>query len=76
MCLAIPGKLLDKEDAKLLQSTGRVDFGGLVKRVNLALTPEAEIGDFLLIHAGVAIAVMSPELAQQTLSDLESLNEQ
>jgi hydrogenase expression/formation protein HypC len=76
MCLAIPGKLLSRAGANPLQRTGRVDLGGVVHNVNLALTPEAEIGDFLLIHAGVAIGVMSTELAQQTLQELESLSEE
>ncbi len=54
MCLAIPGRVLSMTDGDPLLRTGRVDFGGIVKEINLACTPEAGIGDYVLVHVGFA----------------------
>lgn len=59
MCLAIPGKLLDRR----ANGTGRVDFGGLVRAASLDLVPDAVPGDVLLVHAGYAIQKV--DLAQE-----------
>ncbi len=59
MCLAIPGKLITitvQLDETFRQ--GRVSFGGIVKEVNLFLVPEANVGDYVLVHVGVAISVI------------------
>jgi len=81
MCLAVPGKLLDVRgpaDDPLLRS-GRVSFGGVVKEVSLACTPEAKAGDYVLVHVGVAISVVDPGEARQIfrylreMGDLEGL---
>src|SRR5690606_8173973 len=50
MCLAVPGKLISTNDAPALQRMGRVSFGGIVKEVSLAYVPEAEIGDYVIVH--------------------------
>ena len=65
MCLAIPGRLLSRSDEEPLFRTGRVDFGGVVKAVSLACVPEAEVGDTVLVHAGLAIARLDPEAARK-----------
>jgi len=72
MCLAIPGKILSIQGADLMRS-GKVSFSGVVKEINLAYLPEAEIGDYAIIHAGVAIAIVDPEEAKQTLLDLKTM---
>lgn len=72
MCLAIPGKILSIQGEDLMRS-GKVSFSGVVKEVNLAFLPESKIGDYAIIHAGVAIAVVDPEEAEQTLQDLQKL---
>jgi hydrogenase expression/formation protein HypC len=70
MCLAIPGQVLDLEGDDPLTRTGRVSFAGIVKRVNLAYTPEARIGDYVLVHAGFALTVLDEAEALKTLSYL------
>ncbi len=56
MCLAIPGLVEDVDgSAGAMARTGRVNFGGIVKRVNLSLVPEAGAGDYVLVHVGVAL---------------------
>lgn len=68
MCLAIPGKLLEvTEGEDLMFRTGRVSFAGIVKNVQLACTPEAEAGDYVLVHVGFAIAVVDETEARRTL---------
>ena len=62
MCLAIPGEVMSVDDTADLRA-GRVSFGGLLRDVCLACVPEAGVGDFVLVHAGFAIAVVSAEHA-------------
>jgi len=62
MCLSIPGKIKEVyEDGSL--TMGRVDFGGVLKEVCLAYVPEAQVGQFVLIHVGFAISVLNDEEA-------------
>lgn len=68
MCLAIPGKVLDvSESDDPLSRSGRVSFAGVVKNVQLACTPEARPGDYVLVHVGFAIAVVDEAEARRTL---------
>jgi hydrogenase expression/formation protein HypC len=70
MCLAIPGQVLSIEGHDPLMRQGRVTFAGIVKQVNLAYTPEAAVGDYVLVHAGVAIAIVDEDEAVRTLQML------
>ncbi|VVE58879.1 HypC/HybG/HupF family hydrogenase formation chaperone [Pandoraea sputorum] len=70
MCLAIPGELLSVDDDDPLTRQGRVAFGGVVMPVNLAYVPKARPGDYVLVHAGFAIAVIDERQAEQTLAYL------
>lgn len=74
MCLAIPGQLLDMGGEDPLTRQGRVAFGGLIKRVNLAFVPEARVGDYVLVHAGIAIAVIDTVAAERTLAYLAEVD--
>jgi len=65
MCLAVPGKLVEVIDrGDPLTRTGRVSFGGIVKEVNLAYVPEAQVGDFLTVHVGFALSIVDEEDAR------------
>ncbi len=75
MCLAVPGELLSAEGEEALTRQGRVSFAGLVKVVNLACTPEARVGDYVLVHAGFAISVVDADEARRTLEYLAELGE-
>lgn len=74
MCLAVPGEIVSvREDEEL--RTGRVDFAGVVKEVCLACVPEARVGDFVIVHAGIAIARVDPSEAARTLAWLDRIEE-
>lgn len=70
MCLAIPGQVVSIEGRDPLMRQGRVTFAGIIKLVNLAYTPEAAVGDYVLVHAGVAIAIVDEDEALRTLQIL------
>ncbi|MBD3222075.1 HypC/HybG/HupF family hydrogenase formation chaperone [bacterium] len=74
MCLGIPGRITGIIEDGLLPQ-GEVDFGGTSREVCLAYTPEAGIGDWVLVHVGFAISQLSEEEAQRTLADLRELAE-
>ena len=75
MCLAVPGKILSIEGDDPVLRCGRVDFSGIVKRINLAYVPEAQIGDYVLVHVGFAISTVDEEEARQTFEYLQKLGE-
>lgn len=60
MCLAIPAKI-----TKIDGMVAEVDIGGNIKEINIALTPEAKVGDYVLIHAGYAIQVIDEKAAEE-----------
>ena len=71
MCLAIPGKVVSIEIKDSIERTGRVDFGGIIKEVSLAFVPEAVTGDYVYIHAGIAISVLNKKEAEKVLELLK-----
>ena len=70
MCLAIPAliKSIDGYQAE-------ADIDGVTRQVSLQLTPEARVGDYVLLHTGYAISVIDPEEAEETLKLLRELSE-
>jgi hydrogenase expression/formation protein HypC len=76
MCLAIPGKIVSIS-AQLDETfrSGKVSFGGILKEVNLCMVPEAQTGDYVLVHVGVAISVVDEEEARKTFSYLKQMGE-
>lgn len=79
MCLAVPGKILSIDDSgSELMKIGRVSFGGIVKEVNLAYTPEAKVNDYVIVHVGFALNTVDEEEAKrvfQYLDEIEGLDE-
>jgi hydrogenase expression/formation protein HypC len=73
MCLAVPGKLLTVEGDDPAFRVGRVDFCGVKRTVNLAFTPDAEPGDFLLVHVGFALTRVDEEEARRTYQYLAQI---
>lgn len=72
MCLAVPGKIVsinDNNNDPLLRSA-RVSFGGIIKEVSLAYLPEAQIGQYVIVHVGFALTILDEEEAQTTLNYL------
>ena len=74
MCLAIPGKVVQKEDRDGLLM-GRVDFGGVVREVQLDFVPEVEVGEYVIVHVGFALSRLDAEEAARTLELLREMGE-
>ncbi len=70
MCLAIPALIKSIEGKE-----AEAEIGGIIRRVSLWLTPEAEVGDYVLLHTGYAINVLAQEEAEETLRLLEEIAE-
>ncbi|WP_018877027.1 MULTISPECIES: HypC/HybG/HupF family hydrogenase formation chaperone [unclassified Thioalkalivibrio] len=75
MCLAIPGRIDSVEGDDPLFRQARVAFGGVTRTVSLACTPEAGPGDYVLVHAGIAIATIDEAAAERTLAALREIPE-
>jgi hydrogenase expression/formation protein HypC len=76
MCLAVPGKVLSITDATSLMRLGTVSFGGIVKEVSLAYVPEAQVGDYVLVHVGFAISRLNEQEAARVFAYLQQLDEE
>ena len=72
MCLAIPGKILNSDDLGFAR-TGRVQFGGTIRQVRLDFVPEAEVGDYVMVHVGFAISKVDEAEAHRTYQALEEM---
>lgn len=68
MCIGVPGKIISIEGKE-----GVIETKGIQRKVNLFLVPEAQIGDYVMVHAGTAIQIIDAEDAQATLELLEEL---
>lgn len=66
MCLAIPGRIVEVNEDGLMRM-GRVDFGGVTREVCLAYVPEAQVGDYVIVHVGFAISQLDEDDAQETI---------
>ena len=73
MCLAVPGKILDAEDCDG-NRIAKVQFGGITRQVVLNFVPEAEVGDYVMVHVGFAISRVDAEEAERTYRILEELD--
>jgi hydrogenase expression/formation protein HypC len=69
MCLAIPTRIIVIDE----QQMATVTLGGIERRISLVMTPEAQIGDYVLVHTGYAIAVLDPDEAQASLEAFAAL---
>ena len=71
MCLAIPAQVREINDNKL----ATVDILGVTREISLDLTPQAEVGSFVLVHAGFTIEVVDEQFAQETLDLIKQFPE-
>ena len=72
MCLAIPGRVLEKFEENGLVM-GLIDFAGVRNQACLTYTPEAEVGNFVIVHAGFALQVLNEDEARASLRELSRL---
>ena len=68
MCLAIPALIKSIENKE-----AEAEIGGITRKISLWLTPEARVGDYVLVHTGYAINVLDQKEAEETLSLLEQI---
>jgi hydrogenase expression/formation protein HypC len=72
MCLAIPGQVLRIVEDQLRSAT--VSFGGVTKDISLILVPDAQVGDYVIVHVGFAISKLDEEAARRSLDVIAQLN--
>lgn len=76
MCLGIPAEIITVDPCDdVTQRTGTVRFGHLTKSINLTCVPDAQIGDYVLVHAGIAIGSLHPNEVAPRQAALDSLVE-
>ncbi len=71
MCLALPAQIVEVRDG----DEALVNLGGVRKAVSIALVPEAQLGDYVIVHVGHAIGLLDPEEAQKTLAMFAELDQ-
>ncbi len=74
MCLAVPGKILSIEGVDPVLRSGRVDFAGIVKEINLCYVPDARVGDYVIVHVGFAISIVDEDEADRTFEYLRQID--
>jgi hydrogenase expression/formation protein HypC len=74
MCLGIPGKVVETyQEHDVLM--GKVDFGGVLKQICLACTPDVQLGNYVIVHVGFALQVIDEEEARQVFAFLNQMDE-
>ncbi len=76
MCLGVPGRVVRWIEREPPFARAEVEFDGVRRECNLACVPEAREGDYVIVHAGIAISQLDEEAAQKLLADLRSLPEE
>ena len=71
MCLGVPGKIISIEAHDDIVRTGVVEFSSIRKQINLSYVPEANCGDYVIVHVGFAISTVDPEAAERTIACLD-----
>jgi hydrogenase expression/formation protein HypC len=72
MCLAVPGQILEVEQ-QLNNRVGTIQFGGITRQAYLDFVPEANVGDYVIVHVGFAISRVDAEEARRTYDLLEQM---
>jgi hydrogenase expression/formation protein HypC len=79
MCLAMPGKIVSIEGRDKLGPRAKVDFGGVTKEISLACLTDVKVGDYVIVHVGMALSKLDEEEAARTLelfSEMAELEKQ
>ncbi|HLP77562.1 MAG TPA: HypC/HybG/HupF family hydrogenase formation chaperone [Candidatus Paceibacterota bacterium] len=75
MCLAVPGKIVSIAGTDPLERSGKIDFGGIFKQANLAYVPEAQVGDYVIVHVGFALSRVDEDEAKKIFEYLKRMEE-
>ena len=75
MCLAVPGKIITIMGDSPLSHMGKVDFSGISKEISLAYLPEAQLNDYVIVHAGFALSIIDQQEAEASLEAFQQLDD-
>jgi hydrogenase expression/formation protein HypC len=75
VCLAIPGKIEEIRGADPLMRKGKVNFGGVTKEISLVYVPDAQVGEYVIVHVGFAISKVDEEEAMKVFAYLKEMGE-
>ncbi|MCX8011241.1 MAG: HypC/HybG/HupF family hydrogenase formation chaperone [Ignavibacteria bacterium] len=75
MCLAVPGKIISIIDNQSSVRMAKVDFAGITKDICLEYVPEANVGDYVIVHVGFALNKIDEKEAEETLKLIQEMNE-
>jgi hydrogenase expression/formation protein HypC len=75
MCLGVPGRIVSLEPDPLGMTMGRVNFSGIIKQVCMAYVPDAEVGEYVVVHVGFAVSKIDEEEAAQVFEYLRGIGE-
>ncbi|MCG3210237.1 MAG: Hydrogenase maturation factor HybG [Anaerolineae bacterium] len=75
MCLGVPGKIVEIQENPLGMTMGKVNFSGITKEVCLAYVPEAQVGDYVVVHVGFAISIIDEKEAMEVFDYLKQMDE-
>ncbi len=75
MCLAVPGRIVSISGDDPLMRMAKVNFGGIVKDVNLAYVPDAKVDDYVIVHVGFALNTIDETEANQVFEYLKEMGE-
>ena len=73
MCLAAPGKIEKIIGEDPFNKIGKVNFGGVIKDINLSYVPDAKVNDYVIAHVGFALNTIDEDEAEQLLKDIEMI---
>jgi hydrogenase expression/formation protein HypC len=75
MCLAVPGKIISISGDEQITKIAKVDFAGIRKDISVAFVPEANVGDYVIVHVGFALSVINEKEAQEVFEYLKEFDE-
>jgi hydrogenase expression/formation protein HypC len=75
MCLAVPGKIVSITAENDFERNGKVNFGGIIKDINLTYVPEAKVNDYVIVHVGFALSIVDEEEAEKIFEYLKEMDE-
>ena len=75
MCLAVPGKIMSIEGDDAMTKQAKVNFGGIIKDINLAYVPDAKVGEYVIVHVGFALSKVDEEEALKVFEYLKEIGE-
>lgn len=73
MCLGVPGKVIEWIDQDPIFGRAIIEFGSVRRECQMACTPDAKTGEYVIVHAGIAIAIIDAKEAERTLQDLAKM---